>query len=234
MSITEREYDMREQQIFTATVEDRAQITIDTEHTAQVLRQNIDGNQIYLLRQLMTPSECRALIEEARRIGFTQAGLAIGDEQYRVNEKARNNKRVIIESRELAQTLWRRAKKQLNQTHEGARVVGLNERFRIYQYEAGQYFAPHYDLRMKLPDGESRESFMIYLNENFEGGTTRFFEQKPRGEHRSRKRNNHERFSVKAPTGGAVVFDHLLLHEGSAVTKGIKYAVRTDVVYGSQ
>ena len=76
---------------------------------------------------------------------------------------------------------------------------------------------------------------MIYLNEGFEGGETRFFEEKDkksrRGEGRARKFNNRVRFSVRPTTGSVVVFDHLLLHEGSEVTSGVKYAVRSDLVY---
>ena len=33
--------------------------------------------------------------------------------------------------------------------------------------------------------------------------------------------------------GSAVVFDHLLLHEGAEVTSGVKYAVRTDLVHAA-
>jgi prolyl 4-hydroxylase len=225
---------LREQMIFTAEVQQKTIAAIDAQRVTQVLRQDIDGGRVYQLRQVLTPNECKAVIAAAREVGFSAAGLAIGDGQYRVNEKARNNSRVIIESQALADTLWRRVRTQLNNHHEGARVVGVNERFRVYQYEVGQYFAPHVDVWMSLPKGETRESFVIYLNDDFEGGCTRFFEQKPRGEHRSRKRNNRERFIVRPPIGGAVVFDHLLLHEGAAVTKGVKYAVRTDVVFSSQ
>ena len=48
---------------------------------------------------------------------------------------------------------------------------------------------------------------------------------------RGRKVDNRVRFSLRPPVGGAVVFDHLLLHEGAEVTSGTKYAVRSDLVH---
>ena len=30
----------------------------------------------------------------------------------------------------------------------------------------------------------------------------------------------------------ALIFDHFLLHEGAAVTRGRKYVLRSDVMYG--
>jgi prolyl 4-hydroxylase len=208
---------------------------IDSQRAAQVLRQDLDGARVYLLRQVMLPRECKALLAHAEEVGFTKAGLAIGDDQYRVNERARNNLRVIIEARPLAAALWSRVAACINLTHEGATAVGLNERLRVYKYEVGHHFSPHYDRRTQLPQGQTRFSFVIYLSEGFLGGGTRFFEEKSkssrRGQERGRKFNNQPKLCVKPPIGGAVVFDHLLLHEGEQVTSGVKYAVRTDVIY---
>lgn len=74
-------------------------------------------------------------------------------------------------------------------------------------------------------------SMMIYLNDDFSGGQTGFLEKKPRTSGRSRKRNNRTRFQVEPRRGSAVVFDHLVLHEGIEVSEGVKYAVRTDVIF---
>jgi hypothetical protein len=57
---------------------------------------------------------------------------------------------------------------------------------------------------------------MVYLNEGFGGGTTAFHD-----------------FDVAATprTGAALVFQHQLLHEGCVVTSGVKYVLRSDVMY---
>ena len=192
---------------------------------------------VYLLHRVMTPKECKRLIAAAEAIGFSHAGLAIGNDTYRVNTAVRNNQRVVLDAAQLAAGLWARLRPHVDAQHEGSRIAphGLNERFRVYRYEQGQRFFPHVDVRTRIPQGETRASLMIYLNDGFEGGETRFFEEKDkrsrRGEGRGRKFDNRVRFALRPTTGSVVVFDHLLLHEGSEVTAGVKYAVRSDLVY---
>jgi prolyl 4-hydroxylase len=191
---------------------------------------------VHVLHGVMSAKECKRLIAAAEAIGFTHAGLAIGDDTYRVNLAARNNLRVVFDAPELAAGLWPRIREVANAQHEGAALRGLNSRFRVYRYEVGMRFSPHVDVRTTVPLGETRESLVIFLNAEFEGGATRFFEEKDksqrRGEGRARKFDNKVRFALTPAVGGAVVFDHLLLHEGAEVTAGVKYAVRSDVIYG--
>lgn len=189
-------------------------------------REDVDGDRIYTIRGLLRPRECRALIDAAEGLGFRAAGLAVGDDDYRVNEKARNNERVLIEDRELAAGLWARLSGLLAPRHEGARLRGVNWRLRIYRYGPGQYFRPHRDVRMDMPGGgQSRCSLMIYLNDGFTGGRTRFFGPGAKGK-------NPVSVVVTPVAGAALVFDHLLLHEGEEVAAGTKYAIRSDVIYG--
>lgn len=57
-------------------------------------------------------------------------------------------------------------------------------------------------------------TFMVYLNEDFEGGRTEFG------------------WEVVAPaTGTALVFPHRRRHRGAVVSAGRKYVLRTDVMY---
>lgn len=190
---------------------------------------------VYVLHRVMTPKECRRLIALAEDIGFSHAGLAIGDDTYRVNLAARNNERVVLDAPQLAAGLWARMRGLVDAQHEGAHVRGLNDRLRVYRYVQGQRFSPHVDVRTDVPLGQTRASVMIYLSDEFEGGETRFFELKSkaarRGEGRGRKFDNRVRFALRPPVGSVVVFDHLLLHEGAEVRAGTKYAVRSDLVY---
>lgn len=201
---------------------------------ASVRREDV-ATGVYLLHGLMTAKECRRLITTSDALGFSHAGLAIGDDTYRINLAARNNLRVVLDAPELAAGLWPRLHARVDPQHEGAPVRAVNTRFRVYRYEQGQRFAPHLDVRTAVPGGETRYSLMIYLNDEFTAGETRFFETKDRasrrGRGRGRKFDNRVRFSLRPPIGSAVVFDHLLLHEGAEVTSGVKYAVRSDLVY---
>jgi prolyl 4-hydroxylase len=217
--------------MFTATPHTLHLGVLDTAPPGGIQRRELDGESVLVIDRLLRPRECAALIEAAEALGFAPAGLAMGDGVYRVNDKARNNERVMVDDRQTAALLWERMGALMPRL-EGRAPVGVNWRFRIYRYRPGQYFRPHVDVRMDLPDGGvTLMSMMIYLNADFEGGQTGFLEKKPRSAGRSRKRSNCTRFQVSPVTGSAVVFDHLLLHEGVEVREGVKYAVRTDVVF---
>ena len=128
----------------------------------------------------------------------------------------RNNERVIVDDFEIAKNLWQRVAENIPQVLQGRQALGLNERFRFYCYDVGQYFAPHVDSYFRRENGEqSLLTFMIYLNDDFEGGETNFGET-----------------SIKPERGMALLFDHGLLHEGCAVTQGREYVLRSDVMYG--
>ena len=61
----------------------------------------------------------------------------------------------------------------------------------------------------------------MYLNEGFEGGETTFLNYSGSEEH----------VRCVPRTGMVLIFQHDILHEGSRLEKGRKYAVRTDVMY---
>lgn len=104
-------------------------------------------------------------------------------------------------------------------------AVGLNERMRFLKYEPGHFFGPHQDIRyVRGPDAGDRAgetshiTVQLYLNDKFKGGTTRFLCGK-------------RYYDVKPKVGSALIFDHDLLHEGSKVQGGVKYSVRTDIMF---
>jgi predicted 2-oxoglutarate/Fe(II)-dependent dioxygenase YbiX len=128
----------------------------------------------------------------------------------------RNNRRVIFDDVELASELYRRLG-ALPSPLCDMKPVAANERFRCYRYDPGQRFAPHYDGAFVRSDHErSQLTLMVYLNEGFGGGATAFHD-----------------FGVEVTprTGMALMFQHLILHEGCVVTSGVKYALRSDVMY---
>jgi len=95
--------------------------------------------------------------------------------------------------------------------------------------------------------GETRSflTFLIYLNDGFEGGATRFYRSstdedqqgsgKTSGKGTCTRGGGMVAQGVQPKKGCVLVFPQgntaSLLHEGSAVTKGTKYVVRTDVLY---
>jgi hypothetical protein len=133
-----------------------------------------------------------------------------------LDREVRNNDRVIVDDVTLAERVWNRVDAFVPRMLLGRQVRGLNERFRFYRYAPGQKFSWHADAPFQRENGElSLLTFMVYLNDAFEGGATRF-----------------ESLAVKGQIGMALVFEHGLIHEGGEVSKGLKYVLRSDVRYG--
>lgn len=170
---------------------------------------------IFTIKNVLTADECQAYIALTEQAGYEDAPITTAA-GFVMRPDIRNNRRVIIDDFEIAKNLWQRVQAYIPPVLEGRQALGLNERFRFYRYDVGQYFAPHYDGSFRRDNGEeSLLTFMIYLNDDFEGGETRFGET-----------------SIQPETGMALIFAHPLLHEGCAVMKGRKYALRSDVMYG--
>jgi prolyl 4-hydroxylase len=158
---------------------------------------------IFTVENFLSPSKCDELIARAEGAAFESAPI-ISAAGVRVEEKTRNNERQIWDDFALATELWDRASFHVPSSIGMRRAIGLNERFRLYRYVPGQRFTWHADMPFRRVTGEiSLLTFMIYLNEGYEGGATRF-----------------ESTKVIGKSGVALFFQHGLIHEGSEVTRG--------------
>lgn len=172
---------------------------------------------IATVRGALGPDECAALIARAEAVGFDDAPIttAFG---FVMAPEVRNNTRVMIDDPEAAASLWARFGPLLPARIGTWRATGLNERLRFYRYETGQRFAWHGDGAFEREDGErSQLTLMLYLSGGFEGGETEFRVVPP--------------VAVRPEAGMALWFAHRVLHQGAAVTRGVKYVLRTDVMY---
>jgi prolyl 4-hydroxylase len=172
------------------------------------------GEGIYTLDAILSPQECLEHIELTERIGYEPAPITTS-RGFEMRSETRNNTRVILDDVERSRWLWERLLEQMPMTVNGRKAVGLNERFRFYRYDPGERFAPHVDgYYRRENDEQSLLTFMVYLNQECEGGETNFL---------------LEKVTVKPKTGRALIFDHQLFHEGAAVLSGRKYVLRSDV-----
>ncbi len=181
-------------------------------------RELLHGEYIWVIRDFMSPVECRTWIELAESSGFSDAPITTARGQV-MNTSVRNNRRVMIDSHERAERLWKRlAPAFAVRASSSIAPLGINERIRFYRYDPGQRFRPHLDgaFHREGTGERSLYTFMVYLNDDFEGGETRFYE------------HGHV---VVPETGMALLFIHRQLHEGCTVTKGTKYVLRSDVMY---
>jgi predicted 2-oxoglutarate/Fe(II)-dependent dioxygenase YbiX len=180
----------------------------------------LDGDRIFVIRDFITPGECTSFVAKSEDAGYDEATITTSAGVVK-DKEIRDNARLIWDDLSLAEMLWERARPFLPACIDGWQVLGLNERFRFYRYDPGQKFAPHFDGYFRRDDGErSQLTFMVYLNEEFTGGETKFYSN-----------DRMPLVSVRPACGMALVFTHLQLHEGAPVIQGRKYVLRTDVMY---
>jgi len=134
-----------------------------------------------------------------------------------VDLAVRNNARVMWDDADEANRLAERVRSTISPTWNDEAFVGGNPRLRVYRYEAGEHHSAHWDTVVELPDQtSSRVTLVFYLNDGFAGGETEFPELKK---------------TITPVRGTALLFQHRVLHAARGVTAGVKYALRTDLLY---
>lgn len=165
----------------------------------------------------LTPEECQGFIKMAEELGFEEAKIQTRGKGEVMDKEIRDNDRVIHENQSLADQLWEMVKPLVPEEVDEYKAVGLNEKFRFYRYQDGQQFKAHMDGAFKRNEQEhSKITAIIYLNENFERGTTMFV-------------SPYE--TIEPKEGRLLLFAHRQLHTGQPVPEGTKYVLRTDVMY---
>lgn len=192
----------------------------------------------FVVENFLSETECAQLIATSERVGYDAALLNVGlGRQMQAND-VRKSGRALIDAPEVAGILSERlqshlAKLGLEHGPRGGwkRCTGLNERLRFLKYEPGDYFKPHADGRYVRPAGDPRGegdeslfTLMLYLNAPARGGATNFL---PTGSGSKKPKA----CSVQPHAGLALVFDHKLWHEGAMLVEGVKYAIRTDIMF---
>ncbi len=183
-------------------------------------REDLHGDLLFLIHDFFSPDECRASIARSEGLGYVDAPITtpLG---FVMAKDVRNNTRVMVDDVSLARRLFERARPFLPSRVDFWTLHGLNERFRYYRYEVGQRFRLHYDGSFwRNAEEESQLTFMVYLNDDFIGGTTDFYYE-----------NESLKARVKPRRGTALVFAHAQLHEGTPVLRGRKYVLRSDVMF---
>ncbi|CAJ1347086.1 unnamed protein product [Effrenium voratum] len=190
----------------------------------------------FVLHDAFSEEECQQLIELTEQMGYTEdAPVSLG-RNIRHNENC-----VWIADEETSRVAFERCADLLPNDTDTNIPVGINRRWRFYKYNVGDIFRPHLDgswagsgidstgnlVHDIFGDRWSKMSWVLYLNDNFQGGGTRFI-LKRFGMDLVRE--------VPARRGSVLCFFHgehplSLLHEGALVTAGTKYIVRSEVLY---
>ncbi|KAG0332756.1 hypothetical protein BG000_009762 [Podila horticola] len=186
------------------------------------------------VQHILSPAECLALIARSEQQGYGIALVNTGSGDGVHIPGYRDGKRCIIDDTEFAAQVWARIRPYVPATYEGRPVVGLNERMRFLKYHPGDKFEAHMDGEYRRQDGSGHRTKMtiqLYLNDACEGGATTFLNEK--GMWRINGMDQEDLNVAVAPqVGQLLVFQHNLVHEGSVVKSGVKYVIRSDVLYG--
>lgn len=169
---------------------------------------------IWTVDNFLTKGECEDLILFSEQKGYEEAKISLPNGAKMI-KGIRNNYRLMYRDEILAGKYWEKLRNHCPRMIENAKAIGLNEQFRFYKYESSQRFKRHIDGRFRRNENEeSRITFMVYLNDDFKGGETKFNE-----------------VIIQPQVGTALCFIHEQKHEGCPVTEGAKYVIRTDVMY---
>lgn len=172
-----------------------------------------DGGPLLIqIDDIFSPEQCNALIQAAE----TSGGFRFED-----RDNAQYDRVVMIRP-DLARVLFQRLSSFIPNEVDGNPVTGLNDHFRFSKYQPGQEFGIHRDgINQDATGARSALTLNIFLNDDFEGGSTDFFYT----------RNEEDlRFSVKPKAGRGALFFAQQYHCGRLVSKGYKYLLRTDVM----
>ena len=168
-----------------------------------------DEPLLWTVPEVYTREECAAFIALIER---ESPKLATNNAMYRDQD------RVIIDDPATAKDLFARLRPHLPESLGPFKLHSLNERLRFYRYREGQQFSPHMDHWYRPCDTRiTLLTVLVYFNHDFKGGQTRFMEQLEA--------------EVEPEPGLVAIFQHKIRHEGCQVLQGIKYALRTDVIY---
>lgn len=181
-----------------------------------------------IIPNLLSDMECAAFIDLSEDAGYTPADISYPTGPL-MKPEYRNNYRALFQNEEIREYLYNlilpHAPAERNFIKEGGvvekkKLTSLSGNFRFYKYLPGNYFKKHRDTNTVESDGIALVTVLIYLNDVEDGGETNLCDrilEKP--------------VLVKCQAGTCLLFDHSILHEGLILNKGLKYVLRTDLIY---
>jgi hypothetical protein len=162
------------------------------------LKSRFQTERVVVIEDLLTATECAAVIQAAGQIGFCPARLSAAG---RINAEA------FVEDAALADSLEARFR---------ALGIGIaiDSLFEIYRYTCGQYITSHRDTGRPMRSGQhSSATLLIYLGGPISGGRTLL---------------ENSRISVTPRTGRSMLFSHELEHQAEPVSSGVKFVARAE------
>ena len=213
----------------------------------RVQRQDIEAVPgAFQLSGVLSGQECRRFIELTESLGY------LPDAAVSLPRHIRHNDNVVWVTDEATDgIIWERiaelVQSDLN-PFDGRPALGINARFRFYRYGVGDYFHFHRDgawpgsrvmdgelVANAYPDRYSELTLLLFLNDDFDGGATRFLLE-PDGPGRESQPGSPATVDIRTPAGGALCFPHGMhplhrVHSSEPILRGVKYIIRSDVLF---
>ena len=167
---------------------------------------------LYSIDDVLTSDECKKymdLFNDPKKVEL-------------INDKHRKYYRVQFQDKELANHLYEMVKSYIPKKIKNI-SVGMNSFIRLSKYEPGQFFGIHKDginFDHENKKNMSYATLNIFLNDDFEGGETLFYQ------------NDKKTLTMrcKPKSGRGSFFYSQQFHEGAKLIKGYKYLLRTDLM----
>lgn len=197
---------------------------------------------VFVARNFMDQNECNSWIKFAEDVGFE----SLCSPQTREYAQ-RQCGRISRNDWDMADKLYQRMKPMVDEIARQVLISNSDETYspltcngnlRLYRYNKNMSFGRHFDgsQRISKIEGAHTEiTVLIYLS-TCKGGATRFY--LPTSSKRSssgKKKSKDENSESFVPEAGSILFhihgDRCLEHEADPVIDGVKYVLRTDIVY---
>ena len=220
--------------------------SLETPQSSAVKRVEVEGVPgAFQLLNVLTKGECDELRQITESLGY------IADAAVSLPRSVRHNDSVTwVVDDETETRIWSRCEEYIHHGQDwflGKKPCGLNQRFRFYRYQPGDYFKAHTDGSWpgsKVIDGQlehnafadrwSQLTILLFLTDDYQGGGTCFYPMGLHGVENSER--EAECVTVRTPQGGALCFPHgnhplHCLHSSEPIIAGEKYIIRSDVLF---
>eukprot|EP01080_Neovahlkampfia_damariscottae_P006756 gene6756-10921_t len=202
----------------------------------------ISNNQLWTIEDLIPKEECSELIKYAEEQGFKTITETIKENKLTAEslEDYRNLKDVQIRTSYMCEKfdsqfstkIFNKIKNLFpDELSDGRKKVKCDEVLRILKYKKGDFFRPHLDgsyderdenMKKILGSCYTMYTILIYLNDDYEGGETKFYNILKEGNH----------IKIEKKTGKSTIFNiNSTVHSGTEITSGVKYVLRTGIMY---
>lgn len=181
-------------------------------------------HNIFSATNFFSATECERWISWSNKYGWQTC-----DQKATSEYAERKQNRLSFKDKVLASVLFERMFPLLQYCRldvlDGKKAVTCHPNIRVYRYNRDDSFGRHVDGSNDLEEGQTKLTVLVYLCGGLQGGETVFYKH---------HFGQAVQCSITPQTGLLLLHEHgnrCLTHEAKKIEAGVKYVLRTDVVY---